>query len=471
MGPEQLAALARSSPAGLGFVDGWDPDRGESDYLLPAHIDLLNQRIRQLALGELAHAGYRGMIFTVPPRHGKSFEVSQYTPAWFLGNFPDRNVALASYEADFAATWGQRSREVLERQGHLFGVEVDPSSRAASHWRVRQARFRGRPKYGSMVTTGIGGPLTGRGVDLLIVDDPVKNHKEAHSKAKRKAVWDWWTSTAATRLEPGAFILIIMTRWHEDDLAGRLLSEMKAGTGWRFLHVNLAAQALAGDPLGREVGEALWAERYPNKELDAIRTALGSYVWNSLYQGKPTSREGGMFDTDWLPVVQNRPAAIRRAVRYWDLAATEDSGDYTAGLRIELLDNGLYCISDVRRGQLSPGNVEELVQRTAEKDGPGVPIWFEQERGAAGKSLIDGYKRRLRGYKVRGQQETGIKEVRAQPLSAKAEAGGVVLLAGDWNDDFIEEAVVFPHGGNDDQVDAASGGFAKLQKGGQVTTW
>ena len=212
MNADQLAALARSSPAGLGYVDGFDPETGESDYYLPAHIDLLNQHIRDLALGGLAMEGYRGMIFTVPPRHGKSFEVSQYTPAWFLGSFPDKNVALASYEADFAATWGQRSREVLERNGPLFGVEVDPSSRAASHWRVRKVPMRGRPKYGSMVTTGIGGPLTGRGVDLLIVDDPVKNHKEAHSKAKRKAVWERWTTTAATRLVPGAFILLIMTR-------------------------------------------------------------------------------------------------------------------------------------------------------------------------------------------------------------------------------------------------------------------
>jgi predicted phage terminase large subunit-like protein len=138
---------------------------------------------------------------------------------------------------------------------------------------------------------------------------------------------------------------------------------------------------------------------------------------------------------------------------------------------MELLEDGTYCVADVQRGQLSPAGVENLILETAEADGKGVPIRFEQERGASGKSLIDGFKRKLPGHSVKGKQETGIKEVRAQPLSAKAEAGGVVLLAGAWNDDFIEEAVVFPHGGNDDQVDAASGGFQDLQRGGKVAVW
>jgi predicted phage terminase large subunit-like protein len=468
---DQLVALARSSPAGLAFADNYDLETGRSSYQLPPHIDLLNTSTRDLALGEMRAAGYRGIIFTVPPRHGKSFQVSQYTPAWYLGSFPENHVALASYEADFAASWGRKAREVLEAHGpSLFGVEVDPSNRAANNWRVRRMNVRGRPKYGSMVTAGIGGPLTGRGVHLLIIDDPVKNHIEAHSKTKRKAVWDWWTSTAATRLEPGAFIIIIMTRWHEDDLAGRLLSNQES-SGWNFMHVNLPAIAGDDDPIGRQPGEPLWAERYDADALEAIRLGLGSYVWNSLYQGRPVAREGGMFNPDHLRVVDARPSNVKRVVRRWDLAATEGDGDYTAGVRIERLEDGTFCIADVKRGQLSPAKVEELVKRTAEEDGPNVPIRFEQERGGAGKALVDGFKRMLRGYKVSGKQDTGDKEVRAHGLSAKAEAGGVILLRGDWNGDFLEEASVFPHGTNDDQIDAASGGYNDLHKGGAAVVW
>jgi predicted phage terminase large subunit-like protein len=476
LGIEELTALARSSPAGLAYVANLDTASGVSGFQLPAHLSMLNREIQAAAIGELRAQGYRGIIFTVGPRHGKSFLTSQYTPAWFLGSFPHKSVGLASYEADFAATWGRRAREVLEEHGpQYFGVKVDPGSRASSYWRVRAMANRevdaNAIDVGSMVTAGIGGPLTGRGIHCLIVDDPVKNAIEAHSKTKRESVWSWWTSTAATRLEPDGFAIIIMTRWHDDDLAGRLLRRQDED-GWKWKYVNIPTLAVEDDPLGRAPGEALWPARYPATELHAIRAGLGSYVWNSLYQGKPSGQTGGYFDADWLKVVDAPlDGAVKGAVRYWDLAGTEQDGDYLAGVRMERMANDKYVVTDVVRGQFSSAGVEASICDTAKLDGPGTKIRIAQERGAAGKLFVDIIKRKLPGFNVRGDVEHGDKGLRARPLSATAERGDLYVVNGPWTQKYLEEMVQFDHGANDDQVDGSSGGFKALQRGGQAVSF
>lgn len=434
----------------------YEPSAGSSRFYLPKHLDLLDEHLVALTTGALKKDGYRGLVVAMPPRHGKSELCSHYLPPWYLGRWPERKVALASYEADFARTWGRKARESLEECGkEWFGVRVDHKQSAASDWNVLPAIGRPRESgYGGMMTTGIGGPLTGRGADLLIIDDPVKNAVEAHSLTKRNSNWDWFTSTAMTRLEPGAVVLMIGTRWHEDDLIGRLLASEE---GQRFLVLHLPAIADRDtDPLGRERGAALWPERFPEEELERTRRSLGSYVWASLYQGRPTEREGGMFQTDWLRVVPERPARTVRAVRAWDTAATEAEGDYTVGIRMESLSNGQTIITDVVRGQWSEKAVEDNIIATARRDGRNVRVRFAQERGSAGKMTVDRYRRLLSGFHVRGKQETGDKELRARALSACAERGDLRLLAGSWNDELIEEYVQFPHGQFDDQVDAGS---------------
>lgn len=464
---DELIAIAQASPGGFAYYANLDRKSGVSQFALPPHLAMLNRYIQAGAIGELQAQGYKGVIFSVPPRHGKSFLTSHYTPAWFIGSYPEKSVGLASYEADFAATWGRRAREALEMHGpKVFGVKVDHASRAASYWRVRRTNGEQHGiDVGSMVTAGIGGPLTGRGVDLLIVDDPIKNAIEAHSKIKREAVWSWWTSTAATRIEPGGFAVVIQTRWHEDDLAGRLL-DRQGEEGWRWLYVNLPAIALADDPLGREPGDALWRERFDEQSLAAIRKALGSYVWSSLYQGRPSDQAGGFFQTDWLPIVEDRPDKVKRVARYWDLAGTEADGDYLVGVKMERLANDKYVVADVARGQFSSAGVEDAIISAAKEDGTTVPIWIAQERGAAGKLIINIIKRKLPGYTVKGDVERGDKAVRARPLSACAERGDLMLIEAPWNSDYVDEMVQFDHGANDDQVDASSGAFRKLQRGG-----
>jgi hypothetical protein len=386
---------------------GYNPDTGRSSFYVPPHIDLLNETILDLVTGELAREGFRGVCISMPPRHGKSETVSHYLPAWYLGRWPQKHVALASYEADFAATWGRKAREALEEIGpQWFGVKVDQRQSSARDWRVQP--WRGRPKasgYGGMITTGIGGPLTGRGADLLIVDDPVKNALEAHSRVRRQATWDWFTSTAMTRLEPGGVAIVVATRWHEDDLTGRLLA---SDEGDRWLSINLPALCDRDtDLLHREIGQALWPQRWPEDHLQLTRRQLGSYVWAALYQGRPAEREGGFFETDWLPIVKDRPAPSVRAVRAWDTAATEAAGDYTVGLRLERLANRQYAITDVVRGQWSEKQIEDVMLETAHRDGQKVRIRIGQERGSAGKNMVNRYRRMLAGYSVRGVRHVG----------------------------------------------------------------
>src|SRR5258708_863622 len=221
------------------------------------------------------------LVIEAPPRHGKSELISRYLPAWYLGLFPARRVMLVGYGAGFARSWGRKARSLLIEHGRdCFGVEVSTEERAASEW--------GLAGYeGGMVTAGVGGPLTGRGANLLIVDDPIKNAEEAVSQTIRDNHWDWWQSTASTRIEPGGCVIIIATRWHYDDLSGRLIHAAQTGEGSPVRRLRLPAIAEDGDPLGRAAGEALWPERWPRDRLEKIRLEKDAAWWHAMYQQRP----------------------------------------------------------------------------------------------------------------------------------------------------------------------------------------
>lgn len=419
------------------------------------HLLLLNRRLVDVAAGRIK----RLMVF-MPPRHGKSELVSRYFPAWYLGTFPDRRIILASYEADFASSWGRKARNLLEEFGWaLFGVEVSSDSSAASRWDIAGHE-------GGMVTAGVRGPITGKGANVAIIDDPVKNDQEAMSPIYREGAWDWYRATFSTRLQDEGAIVLVMTRWHVDDLAERLLKKQEEG-GEKWETVNLPALAESDDPLGRGPGEPLCPELFTRGTLEAIKDRLGSFWWSALYQQSPINREGGMFQRGWFEIVEQAPSRMRR-VRYWDLAATEpkkgSDPDWTVGALVGAKD-GIYYICDMRRTRSTPKAVEDLIKQTAELDGRDIDIWMEQEPGSSGVNTIDHYARRvLKGFSFRGRRATGPKALRANPVSAAAEAGNVKLVRGAWNADFLDEVEVFPNGAHDDQADAVSGGFEALTK-------
>jgi predicted phage terminase large subunit-like protein len=414
----------------------------------PPHLAHLEDVLMTMVAGK-----HRRVLVTMPPRHGKSETCSHWFLTWFLGHFPDQRVILASYEARFAESWGRKVRDSLNEcktQG-LFPHGVNDRVSSVSEWQVEG-------HGGGMITAGVGGAITGRGGNLLI-DDPVKNAEEANSPVYREKAWDWYLSTASTRLEPNCWQLLILTRWHEDDMAGRNLAQFPED----WLVVNFPALAEEADVLGRQPGEALWPARFTTADLEGQKAKLGSYWFNALYQQRPTAREGGFFRREWLPIIPAPPAGVGvERVRWWDAAATEDGGDYTVGVKMARTPDGLFVVEDVKHGQWSPATVDKIILQTAQTDGRGVKVREEQEPGSSGKAVVASRARLLTGFDYRGIPSTGDKQVRAAPFAAQCEAGNVRLVAGDWNAAYIDELCAFPRGANDDQVDGSSGAFGRL---------
>lgn len=472
--------LAHTSPSGLAFVanlkktskpDPLDPYPDHpSRWIHARHVDYLDEMLVNLTAGVYRDQGYLGIIIMEPPRHGKSELCSHYFPAWYLGAFPDNRVMLASYEATFAASWGRKVRNTLEEHGNrLFGVTIDPGSSAAHSWAIEGRR-------GGMETAGVGGALTGKGANLLIIDDPVKNMKEAQSETIRRTHWEWYKSTFRTRLEPGGIVLLIGTRWHEDDLLGRVVEEMEEDPNAdKFLIVRLPAIAEEPsedypepDPLGRAPGEPLFPERYPVESLEPHKS--NAYTWGSLFQQRPAPEEGGVFEKGWFEVVPY-PNHIRmkKVIRRWDVAATDpkagEDPDWAVGLKLGLGEDGNYYILDVIRVRMSPGKLNKLFKDVCRQDGVTVRQRMEQEPGSAGKIAIWHLARGpFRGYAFRGVRSTGPKEARADTVSSAAENGMIKVVKAKWNKDFFYEVTRFPNAAHDDQVDALGGAYEDLTK-------
>lgn len=277
-------------------VDAWrlSPARmaahlSRGRFVIPRHVALLDQIIVRAASVPDGR-----FILELPVRHGKSELLSRWTPVWYLSTFADRSMAIASYGHELAAGFGRFARERVREHSHVLGVDVDPASSAADRWEIVQRRGGSvsRPG-GKLYCVGVGGPLTGRGVDLLVVDDAHKDAESALSQVSRDSVWAWYESVASTRLEPGASVIVCASRWHSDDLSGRLLKRAKEEGGEHWEEIRLPALAEEHDPLGRQPGEALWPERFDRERLEKIRAAKSPWVWASLYSQRPIDEVEG----------------------------------------------------------------------------------------------------------------------------------------------------------------------------------
>ncbi len=385
------------------------------------------------------------LIVSMPPRHGKTETLTVRYPVFRLEQDSKTRAVIACYNQTLASKFGRKARRIAEQR---FPLATDRT--AVDDWET--------PQGGGVRSVGVGGGVTGQGFDLLIVDDPVKSREEAESVTFRDKVWEWFTDDLYTRCEPDASIIVIMTRWHEDDLVGRILASETAGD-WTV--INIPALAEEDDPLGRAVGEALCPERFNVAALNNIEKVLGGYSFNALYQGRPSAKEGAFFKVGMMEIVDAAPAGLR-ICRAWDVAALEADGDYTAGVKIGAGDDGFFYVIDVGRGQWSTDNRNRIMKQTAELDGRSVSVRVPQDAGAAGLDAARMYVRLLQGFAVETVRPTGDKATRAEPFSAQVNAGNVRLVRGEWNRAFIEELRAFPQGKHDDQVDAAADAFNKV---------
>jgi predicted phage terminase large subunit-like protein len=325
---------------------------------------------------------------------------------------------------------------------------------------------------GNYLAVGLGGAVRGFRADLLIIDDPIKSYAEAESEVLRESTWTWFTSDLLSRWTPRMRIVMIATPMHQDDLMGRLLRVQPER--WKVLRLPALSEG-EGDALGRPEGVPLWDDDgygYGQKLLcirDEAEQQGRSRDWYSQYQGRPRPPEGAMFRPGMMPVIEpGMVPEISIKVRAWDFAASSSRGDFTVGL---LLGQSYqrdtwesrWVVLDVQRVRAGPEEVRALVRRVADADGYQVKIWLPRDPGSAGVDQVDSMTRMLSGYAVESERMSGSKEVRADACAAQCNIGRIGIVRAVWNAAFLEELASFPRGVHDDQVDALSLAFSKLE--------
>ncbi len=397
----------------------------------------------------------RLMLF-MPPRHGKSELASRCFPAWHLGHNPRHEIISCSYSGALSMTFSRRVRAMMRDSEYrlLFkGTSLDPDSQSIEAWLTTEG--------GGLVSSGVGGAITGRGAHILLIDDPTKNREEAESETTRQSIKDWYTSTAYTRLAPGGGVLLIQTRWHMDDLAGFLLAEQETGGDeWNITSYPAIAEE---DETYRLEGQALHPERYPIEALERIKRAVGVRDWFALYQQSPVSDDGAYFTRPMLKYYDPDDLDEDRLVIYcaWDLAiGKKERNDYSVGVVAGVDDEDRLFVLDVKRGKWDGGElVDEILDQYEDYEAEITGIEQGQISMAIGPFLETRIKERGLYKMYVKDLKTGRrdKEARGRAIQGRMAQGMVYLPVGkDWTEKFVAELLTFPVGKHDDQVDAFS---------------
>ncbi len=430
----------------------------EPSYEQTRHTRALCDHLEAVERGEIDR-----LIIQMPPRHGKTLHVSQALPAWVFGRNPRAQIILASYGAELAEENSRKARSFVRSDVWPFECRVSEESRAQNRWHTDAG--------GILIATGCEGAVTGRGANYLIIDDPIRDRAEADSELIRKRLWDWWTDVARTRLMPKARVILASTRWHFDDLTGRILNT-EDGKRWTVL--SLPAIAEQGDVLGRKPGEALWPEWFPIDALPSVeRGEMSSRSFEALFQQRPSSEQGGLFKRLWfenhfdgpLPVIMDRitqkagtpfEEIIERPRRFEVIGAIDCASKTTLNADFSVIaivatdGRDFYCLDIVRHRCEFP----ELVAMTIETFRKWSPSRLYIEDTSNGTPLIQEL-RRSSALPVIPVTVKGSKVARAEATTAWFESSRVKFPSGaPWLSDLVDEYGTFPLGRHDDQVDA-----------------
>lgn len=432
-----------------------------------AALDLIDA-----ALVDVADTPDGRLIICMPPQEGKSQRASRRFPLWLLTQNQDTRIAICSYELGVARRWGRAIRDDITTHADHLSLRVRDDLAAQHEWQLGG-------HDGGVYAAGIGGALTGRPVDLLIIDDPIKDREQADSKVYRDRVWDWWTDVASTRLAPGAPVVLILTRWHHDDLAARLLAA-EDGHLWKVLSIPAQADHDPAkgetDPLDREVGEFMESARGRTlAQWAAIKVRSGARTWSALYQGSPTPDGGGLFPRDgWdfydVPQWVEREDGARIVVglhdgdevmQSWDMTFKDTAGtDYVVGQ--VWLRRGIDCwLLDQVRDRMS-FTATCAAFKTLTARWPQALLKLVEDK-ANGPAVISALGRQVPG--IVAEEPHGSKVARASAVTPLVEAANVHLPDPEiapWVGDLVEEAAAFPNGAHDDQVDALSQALTRL---------
>ncbi len=439
------------------------------------HLRLIADKLEQLERGD-----FDRLFVTCPPRHWKSSLCSEKFPLKYLGNNPGHSVIVASHAESLALKFSKTVRNnilVNERFHDLFPeVQVAEGSSSVHDWMLAGA-------YRSSVRAiGVGGSPVGQGANLIVVDDPVSNFLQISSPTQRQAILDWYLNDLRDRLEPGGKILLIMSRWHEGDLAGQLLKMSKSGDGepWETLHLPALAEPIPAtkdspavpDPLGRAKGEPLWPSRWSAETLAKIKLGQGSRAFAAKFQGTPRPDDGNILDSRKLIMIDadEAPKRFVKVIRHWDLAFSDAQGaDYVDGCKMGITGDGKRFILHHKRVHGRWTKSKPIIREIAMEDGHAVEVSIEANGTQLGYYQEIAADPKMANRAVLKYEPEGNKEMRASMWGSRlddndleSKEGVIYCVRGEWNAEFFDEMDYFPNGEHDDMVDAVSGAWAQL---------
>jgi predicted phage terminase large subunit-like protein len=428
----------------------------EGQWLKSKHLELVCNTVQNFLEDKLINKKGQVcnvLLIAIPPQHGKSQTITETLPSWYLGKHPDKRIIEVSYGDDLARKFGRRNKQKINEYGKkLFNIEISSDTRSDTEFEIKGQR-------GSMISRGIMAGLTGQPGDLICIDDPIKNRQESDSETYRERIWEEWLNSIKTRLSAKGKVIIIQTRWHEDDLSGRIL---KDGTE-KYYELNIPCEAEENDILGRNVGDALFPEIGKDNEwLQDFKKSYiggqGSRAWNALFQGKPVSQEGNLLKREWWQYYDKLPPMVRKIISV-DAAFKGDSNSDFVVIQVWGKTGANMYLIDQHKARMDFPTTLQAIRNMIKKH-PDAHAKFIEDK-ANGSAIVSMLRREIGGIIPVNPQ--GGKVSRVNSVSAYIESGNVYLPRSiHWLDDFLNEASAFPNGKNDDSIDAMSQALNRL---------